>query len=150
MRVLSICVYLLLLFPLLGVHSCTGKQAKLLPTNCDVSTTTCTVHIDTSNASCIAAKENPQDVPVGYTLIWAPPPPTTPLHVYSANFWSLKVPFTPSSSSSVTTVDGGVGVTVTGDSECRSSTTTGCYFPYVIFKDGTKKCSDPGVHVIPD
>ncbi len=151
MRAFRICVYCLLLFPLLGAHSCTVDQRKGLSIKyCDTSAYTCTVQIDPGNPSCIATAQNPQDVPLGYKLIWASPTPTTPPHVYSANFWSSKVPFPPNSSSPVTTVNAGVGVTVTGDSECNSSTTTGCYFPYLILKDGIKACSDPGVHVVPN
>jgi hypothetical protein len=150
MSAFRICVLWVLLFPLLGIRACTADHQTGLSINCNASTHTCTVQIDPGNLSCIATGQNPQDVPLGYQLIWASPPPTSPPHVYSANFWSSKVPFPPNPSGPVTTVNAGMGVTVTGDSECSSSTTIGCYFPYVILKDGMKACSDPGIHVDPN
>jgi hypothetical protein len=146
MRLLRICAYWLLLLPLLGIGSCTRKLIKV-PTNCDASTKICTVTIVPKNASCVATGQELQDVPLGYTVIWATTNPTQ----YSANFWQLKTPFhSPSYSGAGTpSVNAGLpGLKATGDTECNAtSTSTGCYFPYFIYKDG-QKCGDPGIHIV--
>ncbi len=144
MRACKILVYWLLLLPLLGVSSCTHKLTKV-PTNCDTSTQTCTVTIASNNA-CVEKGQEFQDVPLGYTVIWATTKPTQ----YSANFWSLKTPFhSPNSSGTGTPIvpAGSPGLKATGDTECNSTTSTGCYFPYFIYKDG-QKCGDPGIHLV--
>ncbi|HSZ61592.1 MAG TPA: hypothetical protein VK828_07325 [Terriglobales bacterium] len=104
--------------------------------------------IDPNKASCIAAGQERQDVPFGYTVVWTPPSPSPPQ--YSAQFWQLKTPFHTSSYSGagVPSVNAGPpGQTATGDTECNSSASTGCYFPYFIYKDG-QKCGDPGIHMV--
>ena len=89
------------------------------------------------------------DVPLGDTVIWDPPSFTG--HTYSANF--TKTPFY--FSSTYTVPAGGPGKQVTGDWWCNKLTvnvatkTPLCYFPYTLYKENNKKCSDPGVHVTP-
>jgi hypothetical protein len=87
-----------------------------------------------------------QDVPLDYSVIWATTNPTQ----YSARFWQYKTPFhTPNySGPGVPTVNAGPpGQKATGDRACNSNTSTGCYFPYFIYKDG-EKCGDPGIHMV--
>ena len=146
MRLLRSCVYWLLLFSLFGISSCTNKLNNVL-TNCPASTKICTVTIDPSKASCVKAGQDQQDVPLGYTVIWAQPT-TDPTH-YSAEFWLLKTPFhSPNSSGPAkASVPAGQGINATGDTECNTSASTGCYFPYFIYKDG-QKCGDPGIHIV--
>jgi hypothetical protein len=145
MRLLRICVYWSLLLPLLGIGSCTRKLAKV-PTNCDASAKTCTVSIVPNNDSCVAMGQEFQDVPLDYSVIWATTNPTQ----YSAEFWQYKTPFhTPNYSGGGTSSvpAGPPGKKATGDRACNSSASTGCYFPYFIYKDG-QKCGDPGIHMV--
>ena len=144
MRLLRICVNWLLLLPLLGISSCTRKLAEV-PTNCNASTKTCTVTISPNTDSCVATGQVTQDVPLDYTVIWAATNPQ-----YSAKFWQYKTPFhTPNySGAGVASVNAGPpGQKATGDTACNSNASTGCYFPYFIYKDG-QKCGDPGIHMV--
>src|ERR1700688_2052895 len=127
MRLLRIRVYWLLLFSMLGISTCTRNLAKVQ--NCDASTKICTVTIDSTQASCIKAGQELQDVPIDYTVIWATANPTH----YSAELWPLKTPFhSPNySGAAKSSVPAGPpGLKATGDTECNATTTsTGCYFP---------------------
>ena len=145
MRAFRIGGYWLMLFSLLGISSCTRKLATV-PTGCDASTKTCTVTIVPNNNSCVAAGQETQDVPLDYSVIWANTNPTQ----YSAKFWQYKTPFhTPNfSGAGVPSVPAGPpGQKATGDGACNPNASTGCYFPYYIYKDG-QKCGDPGIHVV--
>jgi hypothetical protein len=143
MRLLRICVYWLLLSPLLGISGCTGGPIKAV-TSCDVSTQKCHVTI---NSDCSATPDR-ADVPVGYTVIWDPPPSNG--HSYSATF--AATPFYFSSTYSVPV--GPPGKKVTGNLLCNNLTvwaltsTSACYFSYTLYKENNKKCSDPGIHVV--
>jgi hypothetical protein len=143
MRLLRICGYWSLLLPLLGISSCTRKVATA-PAGCNANAKTCTVDIVPDNDSCVG--QETQDVPLGYSVIWAT---TDPTH-YSAEFWQYKTPFhTPDySGNGVPSVHAGPpGQKATGDRACNPKKSTGCYFPYFIYKDG-QKCGDPGIHMV--
>jgi hypothetical protein len=146
MRQLRICFYWFLLFTLLGTSSCTHKLTKTL-TGCDATLQTCTVPIDTTTGSCVKAGQELQEVPINYTVTWTPPSSLPPQ--YSAQFWPLKTPFhSPNySGAGKSSVPAGSALKATGDLECNSTTSTGCYFPYFIYKDG-QKCGDPGIHIV--
>jgi hypothetical protein len=142
---LRISIYMLLFFSLLGMNTC-PPNLRQLSKNCDKNTKVCTVTIDSTRPGCIAAGQQFQDVPFGYTVIWANPIATQ----YSIQFWQYKTPFHSSSYSGppVASIPSGPpGQTATGDTECHSGTSAGCYFPYVVYTNG-QKCGDPGIHMV--
>jgi hypothetical protein len=147
MRALRICVYWLLLFPLLGILSCTGGvHKKTIPTNCDATAKNCSVRID---ADC-SVHPDPVDVVLDYTVTWGAPDAT-----YSVQFLKAKTPFQTSTGKVTVVLAGSQSKPVTGDISCGkppnpppTANNTGCYFYYDVYH-GNKECSYPGVRVTP-
>jgi hypothetical protein len=77
---------------------------------------------------------------------------------YSANFSADHTPFHTGGPSGppVPVVPSvprtGSGQLVTGDASCNNPTSAvdaKCYFDYSVYVDGTNKCNDPGIRVVP-
>jgi|HubBroStandDraft_3_1064219.scaffolds.fasta_scaffold26652_2 hypothetical protein len=158
MRLFRICVYGLLLLPLLGTSSCEhGQVSKFVVQACTVYISTdstakplkCTVAFDqcsmdivdysaaeawirATNNDVVTWKNDPGEKPHHqYAVVFAPPSP----------FGTVGNPNPP--------VTIGVGNTVTGGTQCDKAHPKLCDFKYTLTSDGTK-CSDPGVHIDPN
>lgn len=84
-------------------------------------------------------------VPKGKNLTWVVDPLESPPHTYTVQFQGKK----PIASSTAPT---GQAQQVNGDLSCTvfgGISASACLFPYNLIQDGTKKCPDPGVHVVP-
>jgi len=108
---------------LAAISSC-GPSAKRAPLDRTVTVTNC------------KPDQDPVEVIVNDTVQWnfGPSPPTYAIHFTS------RTPFS--------TNDPPIGQKnkVEGDFWCNNFG-VGCYYEYVITKDGGKPCADPGVHV---
>jgi hypothetical protein len=88
-------------------------------------------------------------VHIGDTVAW----PSATTFNYSANFSADHTPFHVGdyTGAPVPTV-GSAPAKVTGDKDChapKSPVDAKCYFDYSVYVDGTNKCNDPGIRVVP-
>jgi hypothetical protein len=132
MRAFRVCGCCLLLLPLLGVFGC-SRSASYVKKGPEVKTDTVKIL-----ANCTADPDT-AGVPRGHTLTWNVPDSTYTIH-FPKNKPIASADPTP-----------GHGQSVTGDFGCNylgGISDTFCVYEYDVMKD-SKKCSDPGIHVIP-
>ena len=139
MKIPRIVGYFLMLILIISSISCV--KANLNPV----------AHTVQINADCTITQGSggtETDAAIGDTVSWDPPNPPTG-HTYSVSF--AESPFSASTISA-----GPQGPVVTGTLLCNKLTVGSsffnshyCYFPYTLLKENGKKCSDPGVHVVP-
>jgi hypothetical protein len=152
MRVLRICVYWLLLLPLLGFDSCKFKQnptpkpqdctvyiSRVSPTQCTITLSSCAA--DTTHPTLeewISASKNDM-------VTWKNDPQELPKRNYKVNFTNgspFYTTITPNPPVSV-----GTPMKVTGGQNCSAASPATCNFKYSLTSD-SNTCSDPGIHMV--
>jgi hypothetical protein len=152
MRVLRICVYWLLLFPLLGFDSCKLKRNPTLrlqnctvyistvsPTQCTITLSSCAADTTHSTVEAwISASKND-------LVTWKNDPRELPKRNYKVIFTSGSPFYTTSTPNPPVFV--GTPMKVTGGQNCSVASPASCDFKYSLTSDGNA-CSDPGIHIM--
>jgi len=150
MRLLRICLYWFLLFPLLGIDCCDSKKAADNSKNCTVS-----INMVSENKCKVTIKggcpEDPQRsdwlmVNKSDYVTWESNPPGS--LDYSISFKD-KTPFQSKNGTAV--VPTGAPAQIIGDDSCTSpDRPQGCDYQYSVTQKSAKNpCVDPGVRVVP-